>query len=85
MTEIDVIRAWKDESYRNRLSAEEQAALPDNPAGLVELHDSDLVEADGGTTWACATITATIALTVTFCSPSGTLCGSCNWGTHACC
>lgn len=85
MRNVDVIRAWKDEVYRNSLSARELTALPENPVGLVELSDDDLEEVDGGTTLLCATLTATIAATLTFCSPSGSLCGSCNWGTHACC
>jgi mersacidin/lichenicidin family type 2 lantibiotic len=33
MRDIDIIRAWKDEAYRNRLSEEEQKLLPANPAG----------------------------------------------------
>jgi mersacidin/lichenicidin family type 2 lantibiotic len=39
---MDVIRAWKDEEYRNSLSAEQLAELPENPAGLIELTDADL-------------------------------------------
>ena len=35
MQEIDkIILAWKDEDYRDSLSAQEQGALPANPAGL---------------------------------------------------
>jgi mersacidin/lichenicidin family type 2 lantibiotic len=39
---FDVIRAWKDEAYRGNLSAEELAQLPENPAGAMELSESDL-------------------------------------------
>jgi len=39
MSNIDVIRAWKDEEYRMGLSDDERALLPDNPAGLVEFVD----------------------------------------------
>jgi mersacidin/lichenicidin family type 2 lantibiotic len=42
MSTIDVIRAWKDEEYRNSLTPDQQAALPDNPAGMVELDDEAL-------------------------------------------
>jgi mersacidin/lichenicidin family type 2 lantibiotic len=42
MSQVNVIRAWKDEEYRNSLSAEERAALPENPAGLVELTEAEL-------------------------------------------
>lgn len=33
MRKIDVIRAWKDEAYRNSLTEEEKSLLPQNPAG----------------------------------------------------
>jgi mersacidin/lichenicidin family type 2 lantibiotic len=48
MKKIDIIRAWKDEDYRNSLSAEELAGLPENPAGMIELTDGDLGKATGG-------------------------------------
>lgn len=86
MDHIDIVRAWKDEAYRNSLSADELALLPPNPAGLVELHDSDLEDASGGdTAWICLTISISVAVSVEFCSPNGTFCGTCNWGTHGCC
>ena len=49
MTDINIVRAWKDETYRQSLSASEQAALPINPAGMIELDDADLVDVSGGT------------------------------------
>jgi mersacidin/lichenicidin family type 2 lantibiotic len=39
---IDIVRAWKDENYRQQLSSEEQATLPENPAGTLELSDAEL-------------------------------------------
>lgn len=45
---IDTIRAWKDRSYRASLSAEEQALLPENPVGLIELTDDELKAVSGG-------------------------------------
>jgi mersacidin/lichenicidin family type 2 lantibiotic len=33
MSTQNIIRAWKDESYRSSLSGAELAALPANPAG----------------------------------------------------
>ena len=42
------IRAWKDEEYRLSLSEAERSQLPENPAGAVELTDSDLGAAVGG-------------------------------------
>jgi len=48
MSHLDIIRAWKDEEYRLSLSTAERAALPDNPAGLIELTDADLGVVAGG-------------------------------------
>lgn len=38
----DIVRSWKDEEFLESLSAEERAALPPNPAGIIELDDSAL-------------------------------------------
>ncbi len=48
MSNVDIIRAWKDEAYRLSLSDEERAALPENPAGMIELTDLDLEGVAGG-------------------------------------
>src|SRR2546423_1668711 len=42
MSKLDFIRAWKDEDYRLSLSAEERSLLPQNPAGIIDLSDSEL-------------------------------------------
>ena len=47
MTDRDVIKAWKDEEFRRGLSEAELSALPENPAGAVELTDADLDAAGG--------------------------------------
>ena len=47
---IDVIRAWKDETYRESLTAEQRATLPANPAGAVELTENELAAVDGAIT-----------------------------------
>lgn len=47
MNPIDVIRAWKNPKFRRSLGADQLAALPANPAGLVELSDEDLLNASG--------------------------------------
>lgn len=47
MSNLNVVRAWRDARYRRSLSEAELAALPDNPAGLVELTDDDLRAAGG--------------------------------------
>lgn len=48
MSHIDIIRAWKDDEYRNSLSEAERAELPENPAGLIELGDADMESVAGG-------------------------------------
>jgi mersacidin/lichenicidin family type 2 lantibiotic len=48
MPHEDIIRAWKDEEYRNSLSEEQRAQLPENPAGMVELPEADMESIAGG-------------------------------------
>jgi mersacidin/lichenicidin family type 2 lantibiotic len=48
MSNNHIIRAWKDSNYRNSLSEAERAALPPNPAGLIELTDAELSGVAGG-------------------------------------
>jgi len=38
----DIVRAWKDEAYRQNLSVEEQGVLPANPVGEIDLTDEEL-------------------------------------------
>jgi mersacidin/lichenicidin family type 2 lantibiotic len=49
MTTNEIVRSWKDEGYRLSLNSAEQALIPDNPAGLIELTDEDLLGIEGGT------------------------------------
>jgi mersacidin/lichenicidin family type 2 lantibiotic len=49
MNRLDIVRFWKDEAYRQSLSEAERAALPENPAGLVEIDGACLQLAGGGT------------------------------------
>lgn len=53
MSHENIIRAWKDENFRNSLSDKERALLPEHPAGLVELADSQLENAAGGYALTC--------------------------------
>jgi mersacidin/lichenicidin family type 2 lantibiotic len=50
MQEVDVVRAWKDAAYRTELSADQLAALPQNPVGELEfdLTDAELALIGGG-------------------------------------
>lgn len=47
-TNVDIVRAWKDEEYRRSLTEAQRAALPENPAGLVELTPAELERVAGG-------------------------------------
>ena len=47
MSNLDIVRAWKDAEYRQRLSAEEQALVPEYPAGSIEMTDEELSHASG--------------------------------------
>ena len=38
----NIVRAWKDETYRQNLSVEEQGVLPANPVGEIDLTDEEL-------------------------------------------
>ena len=48
LSKQEIIRAWKDANFRNQLSAEQRAALPDHPAGMTELSSAELQEVAGG-------------------------------------
>ncbi|MBD2299599.1 mersacidin/lichenicidin family type 2 lantibiotic [Nostoc sp. LEGE 06077] len=56
MSNFDIIRAWKDEDYRNSLSDEQRSQLPENPAGLIELPDAESNALSGG---GCSIFTGT--------------------------
>ena len=56
-----------------------------HPSGIVELNDSDMEMFEGGTGWPGIIVSATIAASIQWCSPSGTFCGSCAFGTAGCC
>jgi mersacidin/lichenicidin family type 2 lantibiotic len=50
MTPDLIIRAWKDPSFRESLTAEQRAQLPANPSGATmnELNETELMEVVGG-------------------------------------
>ncbi len=50
----DIIRAWKDSSYRESLSEEQLAQLPSNPIGEV-LSEEELHLVTGGMRGTCDT------------------------------
>lgn len=57
MSRFDIIRAWKDEAYRNSLSEEQRARLPANPAGSAELSPEEAAAVEGGLSVFCCTKT----------------------------
>lgn len=48
MSNTDIVRAWKDEDYRQGLSEEQRSQLPDNPAGIIELTNNEMEGIAGG-------------------------------------
>ena len=48
---LDIVRAWKDETYRQSLSKEQLDLLPAHPVGELELSDADLESVYGGSWW----------------------------------
>ena len=48
MSNLDIIRAWRDPDYRLSLTDAERKELPEHPAGLIELDDIDLKGVAGG-------------------------------------
>jgi len=61
----DVVRAWKDPAYRASLTQQQRSALPENPAGVVDLSDAELEATDGR------------GITVNTSDPFFTVCQSC--------
>ena len=47
MSELDVIRSWKDDEYRSSLSAAERAGAPPNPAGALGILPTEQNDVDG--------------------------------------
>ncbi len=86
MSNEDIIRAWTDEEYRMSLSDAERAALPENPAGLIELDDIALANVSGGVSYqfsGCVTCGLTCQVSVITCSTYGCTqpcyCSSCSF------
>jgi mersacidin/lichenicidin family type 2 lantibiotic len=50
MHKIDVVRAWRDEEYRNSLTPEQLASLPESPAGVATVDDTALRSVTGSAT-----------------------------------
>lgn len=51
MNKRDIIRAWKDEIFRKNLTSDEQALLPEHPAGEIVLSEREMAQVNGGIVW----------------------------------
>ena len=71
MRNEDIIRAWKEESFRESLGETELAHLPDYPAGMLELDDEDLEVVAGGDLSLALSITLSVATAQFSCFPWG--------------
>lgn len=47
LSNVDIVRAWKDAGYRRSLSAEQLESLPSNPAGPSQLSNDEFLVAGG--------------------------------------
>ena len=65
-----IIRAWRNAEYRDDLTAETRAGLPEHPAGPISLEDAELDRVAGGV----------VRTVVTFCTPKGTRGHCCSIG-----
>ena len=53
MSKVDVIRAWKDEEYRQSLTEAQRASVPPHPSGLIELKTEEMGGVLGGSNFEC--------------------------------
>ena len=42
MPTMEIVRAWKDEEYRDTLTEEQRAQLPAHPSGVIEFGEPQL-------------------------------------------
>jgi mersacidin/lichenicidin family type 2 lantibiotic len=47
LSNLDIVRSWKDPRYRRSLSAHQLQTLPEHPAGTATLTDQELKAASG--------------------------------------
>jgi mersacidin/lichenicidin family type 2 lantibiotic len=93
MLPLDIVRAWKDPDYRLTMNDQDQAALPQHPAGMMELSDEALQEALGAqnyqpdTGFLCVSTVLACATAAFSCWPGcdRTVVGTCKWYTAGCC
>jgi mersacidin/lichenicidin family type 2 lantibiotic len=74
-----IIKAWKDPTYRASLSEQERAQLPENPAGVVELNDAQLGDVNG------AAKPSVLCTSPVLCGSASIICASSICRTHLTC
>jgi mersacidin/lichenicidin family type 2 lantibiotic len=42
MPAVEIVRAWKDQDYREALTAEQLVQLPEHPSGIIEFGEPQL-------------------------------------------
>jgi mersacidin/lichenicidin family type 2 lantibiotic len=63
MSDLEIVRSWRDAKYRRSLSADQLLRLPGNPAGSADLTDDELKVAGGLAMDADVAITTAITCT----------------------
>lgn len=84
MSDLNVVRAWKDVRYRRGLSAAELGGMPQNPAGRVEVSHRELRKAGGFGGGTIQTTAITCTATLGGCCP-GTTAATCTATFGGCC
>jgi mersacidin/lichenicidin family type 2 lantibiotic len=79
MKNINIIRAWKDQAYRNSLTPAQRAALPENPAGSLELNAAQAGKVTGGASAVVVSTTSLASKTHFWCFSTR------KWGGVCCC
>jgi mersacidin/lichenicidin family type 2 lantibiotic len=63
----EIVRAWKDEEHRTKLSEFAQSAAPDNPASSIGLADEEIAGIEGGTIETTLITITTLFITIVTC------------------
>ncbi len=80
MRSEEIIRSWKDETYQLDLSSNERTLAPDNPAGVIELTDAEIIGIHGGSEitvvsyMPCKIVITVWPSAITFCAPTWGFC-----------
>ena len=82
MNKEKIIRAWKDAEYRAGLNDSERQLLPEHPAGIIEIPETEMGEVAGGTTFI---LSCTLDLICTEWLSSLRSAGTCRNFTLGCC